>query len=102
MANISLSVKFSGGQTMKTKIFPIGNIDYEPIRIHSTEELGAVLKFRRKKQKMTQSDLAALAGTGVRYIVDLEKGKPTARIGPALNLIEWLGLEVTLREKRND
>ena len=50
---------------------------------------------------MTQSDLAALAGTGVRYIVDLEKGKPTARIGPALKLIEWLGLEITIREKRS-
>ncbi|MCL5259535.1 helix-turn-helix transcriptional regulator [Leptospirillum ferriphilum] len=87
---------------MKTKIFPLGNIDHEPVRIHSTEELGAVLKDRRKKQKMTQSDLSALAGTGVRYIVDLENGKPTARIGPALKLIEWLGLEVTLREKRID
>ena len=87
---------------MKTKIFPLGNIDHEPVRIHSTGELGAVLKDRRKKQKMTQSDLSALAGTGVRYIVDLENGKPTARIGPALKLIEWLGLEVTLREKRID
>jgi y4mF family transcriptional regulator len=84
---------------MKQKSLPIGNIDLEPIRIRSTEELGAVLKVRRKKQKMTQSDLAALAGTGVRYIVDLENGKPTARIGPALKLIEWLGLEVAIREK---
>lgn len=87
---------------MKTKILPLGNIDHEPVRIHSTGELGAVLKDRRKKQKMTQSDLSALAGTGVRYIVDLENGKPTARIGPALKLIEWLGLEVTLREKKID
>ena len=86
---------------MKTKMIPIGNIDQEPIRIHSTEELGAVLKIRRKKQKMTQSDLAALAGTGVRYIVDLEKGKQTARIGPAFKLVEWLGLEITIREKRS-
>jgi y4mF family transcriptional regulator len=89
-------------KAVKTKILPLGNIDHEPVRIHSTEELGAVLKDRRKKQKMTQSDLSALAGTGVRYIVDLENGKPTARIGPALKLIEWLGLEVTLREKRID
>ncbi len=89
-------------KAVKTKILPLGNIDHEPVRIHSTGELGAVLKDRRKKQKMTQSDLSALAGTGVRYIVDLENGKPTARIGPALKLIEWLGLEVTLREKKID
>ncbi len=87
---------------MKTKILPIGNVNHEPIRIHSTGELGAVLKDRRRQQKMRQSDLAALAGTGIRYIVDLENGKPTARIGPALKLIEWLGLEVTIREKRID
>ncbi|MDA8111116.1 MAG: helix-turn-helix transcriptional regulator [Nitrospiraceae bacterium] len=85
---------------MKSKILPLGNINHGPIRIHSTEELGNLLKLRRKQQKMTQSDLAALAGTGVRYIVDLENGKPTARIGPALRLIEWLGLEVTIQEKR--
>lgn len=84
---------------MKPKSLPLGNIGLEPIRILSTEDLGAVLKARRKMQKMTQSDLAALAGTGVRYIVDLESGKPTARIGPALKLIEWLGLEVAIREK---
>lgn len=89
-------------KAMKPKSLPLGNIDHEPIRIRSTEDLGAVLKVRRKKQKMTQSDLAALAGTGVRYIVDLENGKPTARIGPALKLIEWLGLEVTIREKKID
>ncbi|AIA31102.1 helix-turn-helix transcriptional regulator [Leptospirillum ferriphilum] len=87
---------------MKSKILPNWNINDGPIRIHSTDDLGAILKARRKKQKMTQSDLAALAGTGVRYIVDLENGKPTARIGPALKLIEWLGLEVTIQEKRID
>jgi y4mF family transcriptional regulator len=86
---------------VKTKIIPVGNIGHEPVRIHSTVELGAFLKSRRKKQNMTQSDLAALAGTGVRYIVDLENGKNTARIGPALRLIEWLGLEITIREKRS-
>jgi len=86
---------------VKTKTIPIGNIDNEPVRIHSTEDLGTVLRSRRKKQKMTQPDLAALAGTGVRYIVDLEKGKPTARIGPALKLIEWLGLEITIQGKRS-
>ena len=88
-------------KAVRTEIIPFGNIDYDPVRISSTKDLGSVLKSRRKKQKMTQSDLAALAGTGVRYIVDLENGKPTARIGPALKLIEWLGLEVTIREKRS-
>jgi len=88
-------------KAVKTKTIPIGNIDNEPVRIHSTEDLGTVLRSRRKKQKMTQPDLAALAGTGVRYIVDLEKGKPTARIGPALKLIEWLGLEITIQGKRS-
>ena len=88
-------------KAVRTEIIPFGNIDYDPVRISSTKDLGSVLKSRRKKQKMTQSDLAALAGTGVRYIVDLENGKPTARIGPALKLIEWLGLEITIREKRS-
>jgi hypothetical protein len=36
------------------------------------------------------------AGTGLRFIIDLEKGKPTCEIGKALAVLSTLGIEVSL------
>lgn len=33
-------------------------------------------------------------GTGIRFIVDLEKGKPTCQIGKTLQVLQLLGLAV--------
>jgi len=41
--------------------------------------------------------LAAASGTGVRFIVDLERGKETARLGKALHVVKMLG--ITLRAR---
>ena len=45
---------------------------------------------------MTQEDLALTSGTGVRFIVDLEKGKPTCEIGKVLDVLRTLGIRVDL------
>jgi y4mF family transcriptional regulator len=45
---------------------------------------------------VTQEQLALTAGTGLRFIVDLEKGKPTCQIGKVLAVLSTLGLEMTL------
>jgi HTH-type transcriptional regulator / antitoxin HipB len=33
-------------------------------------------------------------GTGLRFIVDLEKGKPTCQIGKTLQVLQALGLAI--------
>jgi y4mF family transcriptional regulator len=53
----------------------------------------------RKEQGLTQSDISDLAHTGNRYIVDLEKGKPTIQMQKALDVLELLGLELMVRKK---
>ncbi|WP_373974158.1 helix-turn-helix domain-containing protein [Chitinibacter sp. SCUT-21] len=40
---------------------------------------------------MTQPQLALAAGVGVRFIVDLEAGKPTLRLETVLRVIDALG-----------
>ena len=67
--------------------------------IQSTEDLGALIKYVRESDKMTQLDLAGLANTGNRFIVDLEKGKPTIQLGLVLKIIDLMGLEVTIKRK---
>ncbi len=45
---------------------------------------------------LTQPDLALAAGVGVRFIVDLEGGKPTVRLEQVLRVIDALGGSLAL------
>ncbi|MCK5826992.1 helix-turn-helix transcriptional regulator [Candidatus Bipolaricaulota bacterium] len=60
------------------------------------EQLGATIRARRKKLKVTQKDLAMTCGTGLRFIIDLEKGKPTCQIGKILQVLQALGLKLQI------
>ena len=64
------------------------------MRIGTPEQLGAVIRRQRKRLRITQKDLAMACGTGLRFIVDLEKGKPTCQIGKALQVLQSLGLMI--------
>lgn len=64
--------------------------------IHSTQQLGQALRAARKQLGLTQSQLALAAGVGLRFIVDLEAGKPTLRLENVLRVIEALGGDLNL------
>lgn len=66
------------------------------INIQSTQQLGQALRSARKILGLTQSELALAAGVGVRFIVDLEAGKPTVRLETVMRVIEALGGQVML------
>lgn len=51
--------------------------------IQSPENIGRYIRKVRKELNVTQKDLALTAGTGLRFIIDLENGKPTCQIGNA-------------------
>lgn len=48
---------------------------------------------------MRQAELAALAGVGVRFLSELENGKPSAEIGKALVVLRRLGLDLLIRPR---
>ncbi|MBC7377799.1 MAG: transcriptional regulator, partial [Burkholderiaceae bacterium] len=48
--------------------------------IHSTIELGRVAREQRKRLSLIQLDIAGMANTGNRFIVELEQGKPTVQL----------------------
>lgn len=60
------------------------------------EQLGKIVKKERKAMGLTQADLALTSGTGMRFISDLENGKPTCQIGKTLTVLKTLGLNLTL------
>ena len=60
----------------------------------TTAQLGTAIRARRRELGVTQKDLAMTSGTGVRFIIDLEKGKPTCQTGKMLQVLQALGLDV--------
>ncbi len=64
--------------------------------IRSPQQLGDALRAARKQLGLTQPKLALAAGVGVRFIVDLEAGKPTLRLENVLRVIDALGGELQL------
>lgn len=69
------------------------------IKIATVEELGDVVVATRKAQKLTQADIAGLSNSGNRFVVDLEKGKPTIQMQKAIDILALLGLELVVRAK---
>ena len=49
------------------------------------------MRHARKQLGLTQPQLALAAGVGVRFIVDLEAGKPTLRLEHILRVLHALG-----------
>jgi len=66
-------------------------------RTLTTVELGEIVRTTRKAAGLRQDELAGASGVGLRFIVDLEAGKPTAQIGKTLQVLAALGcsLEIT-------
>lgn len=64
--------------------------------IQTTQRLGDALRAARRQLGLTQPQLALAAGVGVRFIVDLEAGKPTLRLENVLRVINALGGELQL------
>lgn len=67
--------------------------------IKSVKDLGILVKETRKKQNLTQVELAQLSNLGTRFISDLENGKPTCEIEKVLKVVSNLGIKL---EVNND
>lgn len=74
--------------------FPIGIIYGNTMALFTPHRIGQIIKAYRLEQKLTQAELAKLSGTGLRFIVELERGKPTVQLGKLLQVMGALGLEM--------
>ena len=61
---------------------------------HKIEKLGEMIRQERKEQGLTQEQLAATTGVGVRFIRELEQGKESCHIGKALTVVAMLGIDI--------
>ena len=67
-------------------------MDAQRTPLTSAADVGRLVRDTRKRQGLTQTDLAVASGTGVRFVVDVEKGKETVQLGKVLRVLKMLGL----------
>ena len=82
-------------------MFPFGNTESAmPPLLESPKDLGTAIRRARKAQGLKQAELAGLCNTGLRFISELENGKPGCQLGLALKVAKTLGLKIRLEEPR--
>jgi y4mF family transcriptional regulator len=62
----------------------------------NSKTLGSIVRRERKALELTQAELAAASGVGIRFIIDLEAGKPTLQLEKVLQVIRTLGCSVAI------
>jgi HTH-type transcriptional regulator/antitoxin HipB len=61
------------------------------------QALAQAVRTQRKQLGLTQHDVSALAGCGPVFVYDVESGrKPTLRLDKLLDVLNVLGLQLTL------
>lgn len=58
--------------------------------------IGEIVRSTRKACHLRQDELAGAAGVGLRFVVELEAGKPTAQLGKVLQVLATLGCSVEI------
>ena len=66
------------------------------IELTDASQIAEIVRNERKRQKVTQVQLSQLANVGVRFIRDLEDGKPTMHFAKVLSVLETLGIAIEL------
>jgi len=63
-------------------------------------ELSERIAKMRKAAGLTQAELARRAGVGLRFVRELEQGKPTVRLDKVCAVLSLFGCELAVRNKR--
>lgn len=64
------------------------------MKLKTSQDIGELVKRARKSHKVSQKELAAASGTGIRFIRDLERGKPTCELEKVLVVLAMLGIHL--------
>lgn len=59
--------------------------------------IGHIIRDERKELGLRQDELAAASGVGLRFLVELERGKSTVQMGKVLDVLAALGCELQIR-----
>ena len=61
-------------------------------------DIGLKVREARLSKGLTQSELALVAGVGLRFIIELEQGKESCQIQKVLQVLNTLNLTIHFHE----
>ncbi len=62
--------------------------------IKNATDIGKMIRAKRKEIEMTQADFAGLCNVGIRFISELENGKPTLEFDRVLRVTQLIGIDL--------
>lgn len=65
------------------------------MKIRAAEDLGRIIRKRRKEDGLTLHDAAAVCGVSHVFLSALENGKESVRLDKVLKVTSCLGIEIT-------
>lgn len=67
--------------------------------VRTATDLGQAIRARRRAQRLTQDELALLAGSHRNRVAEIERGGETERLQLLLKLVNELGLELIVQPR---
>ena len=67
--------------------------------VRSSEDVGRLMRSHRRAKGLSLERVAGLSNVGVRFLSEVERGKPTAEMGKVLRVLLALGLDVQVRSR---
>lgn len=64
------------------------------MKIAKPEDLGRIIKQKRKDDGLTLEEAAAVCGVSYAFLSALENGKETVRLNKVLQVLKCLGIEL--------
>ncbi|WP_293003388.1 helix-turn-helix domain-containing protein [Nevskia sp.] len=63
------------------------------------EHLGEYIRDRRQSRGYSQRELAGVSGVGLRFLSELERGKPNVDLNLVLKVLASLGCDLVLHDR---
>ena len=72
------------------------------MRTNSMAEIAEMVRNERKHQGATQVELSQMANVGVRFLRDVEDGKPSVHFDKLMRILTVLGISLDIRNRRGE
>jgi len=68
------------------------------IEISKMKDVAEIVRRTRKSQGISQTVLSQASNVGLRFVGDIERGKPTVQFDKLMSVLTSLGIAVTFQE----
>lgn len=68
--------------------------------VRTPSDLGRVARAAREAQGLRLEDVSLAAGVGIRFVSELERGKPSVRLAETLRVLAAVGIRLSAEEPR--